>query len=178
MEVERDQVKIRLHADKSNPIFNNERWLPFSTVYSTPDGTGWYAMPEIGDEIRLYFPSERENEGYVISAVHLESSNYAARSKPDEKSLRNIHGKEVLLTPNKIVMTNNNGMSITLDDEIGIIIESDKSVFLTSGEEIRMVSSNSSISVTGSKKVEILQDHSSIELKNDVFFKGTQVHIQ
>jgi hypothetical protein len=176
--VQKDQVQISLHTDDRNSIPDNIRWIPFSTVYSTPDGTGWYAMPEIGDEIRLYFPSEKENAGYVISAVHLESSNYAARSKPEEKSLRNIHGKEILLTPDKIVMTNNRGMSITLDDAKGIIIESDKSVYLSSDEEIRMVSSNSSISVTGAQKVEILQDHSSIELKNDVFFKGTQVHIQ
>ncbi len=34
-------------------------------------GSGWYCMPEPGDEIRLYFPTEQEKHAYVISSVHL-----------------------------------------------------------------------------------------------------------
>jgi hypothetical protein len=48
------------------------KWHPFSTVYSSPDGTGWYTMPEPGDRMRLYFPTEIDNDGYAASAVHIE----------------------------------------------------------------------------------------------------------
>ena len=62
-------VKMKLPTAHSNDT-NTSKWHAFSTVYSSPDGTGWYAMPEKGDSLRLYFPTEIENEGYTISAVH------------------------------------------------------------------------------------------------------------
>ena len=63
-----DMVQISLKADAKG---GSGKWFPFSTVYSSPDGSGWYCMPEPGDEIRLYFPTEQEKHAYVISSVHL-----------------------------------------------------------------------------------------------------------
>lgn len=34
-------------------------------------GSGWYCMPEKGDEIRLYIRTVKEKHAYVISSVHL-----------------------------------------------------------------------------------------------------------
>ena len=56
------------------------RWFPYATVYSSGDGTGWYCMPEIGDKIRLYFPTEKEQDAYVISAYH--EGNGGLRKNP------------------------------------------------------------------------------------------------
>ena len=62
-------VKMSLPTAHSNKT-DTSKWHPFSTVYSSPSGTGWYAMPEKGDSLRLYFPTEIEDDGYAISAVH------------------------------------------------------------------------------------------------------------
>ena len=67
-EVQEAKVKVKLSADG---VSGEGRWFPFSTVYSSPDGSGWYCMPEVGDEIRLYFPTIKEKHAYVISSVHL-----------------------------------------------------------------------------------------------------------
>jgi hypothetical protein len=66
--VRADVVQISL---KANAKGGSGKWFPFSTVYSSPDGSGWYCMPEPGDEIRLYFPTEQEKHAYVISSVRL-----------------------------------------------------------------------------------------------------------
>lgn len=66
--IQEAQVKVKLSADG---VEGEGRWFPFSTVYSSPDGSGWYCMPQVGDEIRLYFPTVKEKHAYVISAVHL-----------------------------------------------------------------------------------------------------------
>ena len=66
--VRADVVRVSLRTDARK---ETGKWFSFSTVYSSPDGSGWYCMPEPGDEIRLYFPTEQEKHGYVISAVHL-----------------------------------------------------------------------------------------------------------
>ncbi|RAZ94354.1 hypothetical protein DK853_35600, partial [Klebsiella oxytoca] len=67
--VEGDQVQISLEKDENRENAGH-KWFAFSTVYSSPDGTGWYCMPEVGDTVRLSFPSEQPMEGYVSSAVH------------------------------------------------------------------------------------------------------------
>lgn len=48
---------------------NSNYWFPYSTIYASEDNTGWYCMPEIGDSIRIYFPSKKEEEGIAISSV-------------------------------------------------------------------------------------------------------------
>lgn len=44
-------------------------WFPFSSVSSSSDGSGWYCMPEKGESVRLYFPTEKEREVYVITCI-------------------------------------------------------------------------------------------------------------
>lgn len=85
MEVQEAQVKIKLSADGAG---EEKRWFPFSTVYSSPDGSGWYCMPEVGDEIRLYFPTIKEKHAYVISAVHLPVNEGSFKAAPTGASSR------------------------------------------------------------------------------------------
>lgn len=71
--MERDTVQVLIGCDE-NQAGCGTRVFPYATVYSTPDGTGWYCMPEIGDAVRLYFPCEKDADAYVASSVHLQSS--------------------------------------------------------------------------------------------------------
>ena len=38
---------VQVSIDKDENEEAGVRWLPYATVYSTPDGTGWYCMPEV-----------------------------------------------------------------------------------------------------------------------------------
>ena len=58
--VSKDTVQVNIAADG---IQSNRKWFLYSTVYSSPDGTGWYCMPEEGDSVRLYLPNEKERDG-------------------------------------------------------------------------------------------------------------------
>ena len=58
--VEKDIVKVHTEVDASQDL-DKAKWLPYSTVYSSPDGTGWYCMPEEGDEVRIYFPKKKKS---------------------------------------------------------------------------------------------------------------------
>ncbi len=175
--VKQDKVKIHAHCDKEQ---NREKakWFNYSTVYSSPDGTGWYCMPEEGDSVRLYFPNETEPEGYVISAAHLTSSAKEARTNPDHKSLRTKWGKELLLTPDAMIMTNNKGMSIQLLDADGIHIISNKAIKIISEEAIAISSATADLQVTAAKKVNLKQNQSQMTLQENVIFSGSQVNIQ
>ena len=73
-DVKKDTVKVVLMEDETGG-WAGQKWFAYSTIYSSPDGTGWYCMPEKGDSVRLYFPNENEAEAYVNSSVNEQSSN-------------------------------------------------------------------------------------------------------
>lgn len=174
-EVERDMVKIQL-TDDENSAQKINKWFPYSTGYSSPDGSGWYCMPEPEDYVRLQIPGETEEQGYVISSVHIKTNN--GRKNPDHKSFKTKYGKELLFTPDSIEMTNNKGMSIKIQDGEGIRIESNKNISITSGGNMTISSEDSSLTIAGTDRVNIKQGGAGLYIDKDITFKGGKFRIQ
>ncbi len=65
VQVQGDTVRVSMNGDMTTE--QGTYWFPYSTVASSPDGSGWYSMPEVGDSIRVYFPTCDEKEGYVVT---------------------------------------------------------------------------------------------------------------
>lgn len=198
-----DKVQIRLTVDAPEGA---GKWFEFSTVYSSPDGTGWYCMPEVGDEIRLYFPTEREKHGYVISSVHLpvtqayagsgagggtegsrakESAGTAARNDeacrcdPTHKTIHTVTGKKVELTETYILLDAGNNMWIKLDDSEGITIQSPLKVHINSDASIAIKSSGGKVEVAGGTGVTISQADSKVEVASgNVIVAGANAKVQ
>lgn len=139
-------------------------WFTYATVYSSSDGTGWYFMPEKGDTVRLYFPTQHEEDAYVISSTQV---THGDRSDPDTKFIRTIHGKEIIFKPDSICITNGAGSSITLDDEKGIAIDTVNQISLNANKNIT-ISGNSKIIVKGAAGVEVQQNDSTILIGDNI----------
>lgn len=129
-EVQKDLVKVKIQNDV---VQSDYIWFSYATVYSSPDNTGWYFMPEIGDEVRLHFPTDHEWKSYVISSVHL-----GGRADADTKSIRTKWGKEIIFTPTSIYINNGAGSNILLDDESGIKIATNKTVDISAEKDIKI----------------------------------------
>lgn len=178
-------VKISVDEDGTNGNGDcGSKDFAYSTVYSSPDGTGWYCMPEEGDRIRVYFPTEKEEDGYVISSVHLDvdssASNSSARSNPDEKSISNKQNKQIIFAPTYIEITNNEmGSAIKLDDDNGITITTDKSIYFKADNVIEFNSDND-IYLTGNQEIKLEQsEQNSITLdKEGITIQGPKVKMQ
>jgi len=186
LSVAKDTVKVCIGVDGSQEK-GTARWFPYSTVYSSPDGTGWYCMPEENDKVRLYFPNEKENDAYLISSIHLGAESAGAsstggkpipRSNPDNKSIMNKYNKQIELTPTSITLTNNNGMIIKLDDEEGISIVSNKDVIIQSKENLTISSLNESMTVEAAESIELIQGATKITLKDDIVVEGARMKVQ
>ena len=173
--VEGEQVKVALDKDENQQC--GSRWFDFSTVYSSPDGAGWYCMPETGDSVRLYFPTEDEADAYVSSAFH-ENQGDGLRVNPQNKIWRNKQGKEIRLTPDKILMTNNQGMSVELADGSGIRIISSGSVQIEASDQISISSANGNLNMTAANKVLLKQGSTRLELSEDIRLSGGKIHMQ
>lgn len=177
-----DKVQVKISCDVES-VHKKPKCFLYSTVFSTADGTGWYCMPEINDRVRLYFPDEKEGNGYVISSVHedvKQENQYQkdSRTNPDNKSISTKYGKQIELTPTKISISNNKGMQIVIDDNEGIQILCDKDITIESKENINVVSMMESLSMVASEAIEFIQGNSKIILKDDVIVEGARLKLQ
>jgi len=177
LDIEKDRVLINI-SNGENAEQSPAKLFPFSTVYSSPDGTGWYCMPEPGDAVRLYIPSANESEGYVISAVHQKSTDSSARVNPSVKSLKTRYGKEVYFTPNSIVMTNHKGNTVTLHDDEGILIESNKDIIMRADGDISLTSTEQALLMNAVDKIDICQGGTQLTVDDDIAFKGGKLRME
>ena len=171
--VERDEVQVQITEDQ-NTEQKLVKWFPFATVYSSPDGTGWYCMPEIGDQVRVYIPNNEEAHAVVFNALHVASG---ARNNPDIKSMRTKHGKEIRFTPNTLVMTNNTGMEISIIDNEGIRIDSNRNIFIKADGNID-ISSGAGLSMLAADSVVVQQGGTSLVIDDNIAFVGGKLRMQ
>lgn len=173
-DVSKDKVQVEIAQDEWKAV-DGKKWFLYSTVYSSADGTGWYCMPEIGDGVRFYVPDKSENS-FILSAVHKETDS--ARQNPDYKSLRTKYGKEILFTPDSILMTNNNGMMVELNDREGITITSDKDIVIQADQNLTVSSASASLLIAADDKVQVKQGGTTMTLSDDIYFTGGEFRIQ
>jgi len=190
-EVKNDRVKVALSTDAGHDP-GTPCWFPYSTIYSSKSGSGWYCMPEIGDSIRIYFPDGDDDHAYAISSVHeavdddpAEASGGAGaggggggsggysgkRDNPEVKSLK-YGSKEVRLTPEGVYILTENAM-ITLTEE-GVAVTTDDDIEFNSEKSIIM-NAEEDISVIGETGIELLCETASIEINENVEAVGQEV---
>lgn len=172
--VDEDWVRIKMSCDDIRG--DSSKRYQFATVYSSPDGTGWYCMPEVGDTVRLYFPDATEDHAYVVSAVHLGVVD-DKRKNPDEKSIRTVYDKEVLFTPDQILITNHKGMSILLDDDKGIVIKSKKQIRFTASDGIAM-DGGEKITAEAENGIILKENESSFIIKDGIRQNGLDIQFK
>ena len=163
--------------DDENKSASGSRSFSYATVYSSPDGTGWYCMPEVDDIVRIYFPSNNENEAYAFHSVHTKSTDSNERVNPDYKSFMNKQGKEILLKPDSILITNNDGMSLELSDEEGISIISDKKIILQSQEAIEITSVNDRVDIVAPRQISMTQGDTQMVLADKLTMRGAKIRL-
>ena len=113
----------------------------------------------------------------MLNSVHLSAGDSGERSNPDHKSIMNKQGKEILLKPDSILITNNNGMSLELSDEDGISIISDKKITFESEDAIEITSVKANIDLVSPKKIALKQGNTSMVLSESMMMQGTKVRL-
>ena len=170
-----ERVQIRLDIDENGQ--SGSRWFPFASIYSSADGTGWDCMPEEGDHIRLNFPTDDEADAYGVNACQ-ENQGNGYRTNPDHKIWRNKEGKEIRLTPNRVLLTNNKGMSVELDDGSGIRIKSNGFVMIDAAKTISIHSAEAGLELAASSKITLEQGETKMEMSDGISLSGAEVKMQ
>ena len=97
--VQKDQVQVHLVDIDSEYDGAGNVWLPYSTAYSSSDGSGFYCMPAEGDQVRVFFPGSDEGKAFAASSVSVNSA-------PDvtDKQWRGPEGKQILMQKKEFIL--------------------------------------------------------------------------
>ena len=170
-EVTEDKVRVNVAGDVKQ---TKHKWFPYATPFSQPDGYGWYFMPEIGDEIRLQFPTEQEHDAYVSSAVHV---THGSRADPEVKYIRTIYGQIIQFDPDKILIDDGAGSSITMHKDRGISMETDKKIDIDAQSNITM-SAQGKVMITGQGGVVMQKGSSVINIDDAIDISSEHTRVQ
>lgn len=173
---QRDKVQIELNG-MAETLENERRWFSYASPASSSDGGGWYCMPEIGEEIRLYFPTEDESEAYVISAIKSGNDSSSGGEPMDSanKILSNAAGQSVSFTENGVAMNCADGTSMTLNPEGTIEIFALNDVNILSDSLVKIKSDNT-IDLNAGGKVTISTDTgASIEFTQNILVNANRI---
>lgn len=157
--VQKDTVKVHLIEIDQEYDGGGTWWFPYSTAYSSKDGSGWYCMPEIGDYVRVMFPSKSESDGFASSSV-----NTAPLANPRNKSLKAPSGKEVLMTDGGLyIICQHQKIFIDLTQDDGIKIISEKDVVIQSDANV-VVQANKDLQLLAKEQILLMSGESFINI--------------
>jgi hypothetical protein len=134
-------------------------------------------MPELEDRVRLYFPTHKEEEGVVANSVrqNLEESPTNKVGDPNVKYFRTKSGKELMFSPEEIVLTGKDGeVFLRINEQKGFEIFSVKPVKITSQAEISM-ESQKKILLSAADEINISCKESRIQMDGETNIKGSKV---
>lgn len=180
--VKNDLVQIHLDIDDNYKDKNDVYWFKFSTMSASSDGSGWYYMPEVGDSVRVYFPTKDEDECFAISAVskYIQGAGETQdrMADPDTKYLRTPTDKEVRLTNDGIYVSCNSGqgtMSFTSDGNLNISSANDINIIASKSIEI---SAKNDFKMTAENDITIYSEQGGVYCitpEGDIIQSGTQL---
>ena len=167
-----DHDKIQAHLPDIDTNYNDQSTMkfPFATPYSSQNGSGWYVMPEVGDFVRIVFPSEDTADAFAISGI-----NSAPLKNTHNKSLKAPGGRELLLTDDGveiiaehqetfISLNMNNGISVVSKKDI--VIQAGGDISFMAGKQIQMVAKKAIHAQSGQSHVKILSDQIAMGANN------------
>ena len=99
------------------------------------------------------------------------------RVNPECKFWRNREGKEIRLSPEKILLTNNDGTYIELSDTEGIKMVSNNEITIWANNGMFIGSANSSIEFSAPKKITLKQGSTEMKLGGDLNLSGAQIKL-
>lgn len=188
--------------DQYNPIrpYSEETYLrefwyyPCATPYTAEGNTGWYCMPEIGDSVMIYFPTEFPTEAFISQSIRKQSKDgtYLKVKQPNIKIFRTKFGKEIRFDPNQLTITvqkyvprqNNQPervespelIVLKLNDKDGVSLITDLPVNINTKNDLAIASNEGSVNITAGAELNVNCNGSSVTMKDgNTFLKGKRV---
>lgn len=160
--VEADRVQVFLNSVDPEADGSSDWWFPYSTAYSSQDGSGWYCMPSENDEVRVFFPSGNEADAFAASSV---AKN--VRDNVTDKCWSGLNGKQILMTQEGLAIICKEGkLYLNLSDSSGIEIVSDLDINITSGTRVK-IQGGDAVKIIAKNEVLVGTASSYMDIRNE-----------
>ena len=205
IQTQKDKVKVHFDIDEKQDIAS-AKFIPYSTMSASSDGSGWYCMPEIGDAVRVSFPTKYTKDVIALSSVSEPSPKSAQKNVANHNNTNNtnlgqgaqntsgggtdrmgdpnvvflstIHGKEFKLTPNEAVLTCAGGAAmLSMNNDGDIVLSSTKSIEVNADETIE-IKSEGDLILNSEEYIALSCDQGGrVIIDNNVILRGTEVKV-
>jgi hypothetical protein len=176
IEVKEDNVRVHLDIDEEQQK-DKAYWFPYATTHTSEGNTGWYCMPELEDRVKLYFPTDREEEGIVVDSIRRKTKGGDKIGKPEEKYFRTKFKKENKYTEKELAFS-------AKDEKVLISLHEDKGIEILADSELKIKCDNDliinagKINLEAAKGIDIVCNASSIKMDGKTDIKGTLVKVR
>ncbi len=137
-----------------------------------------YSMPLVGTKVDLYFPDETMNDPIITNCIRSNGGSCEKTSDSSKRYFGTEHGSELEMTPNAINIKGGckENLSISFDDNVGVILSSPKKLTLKADEEI-IFNTPKEVKIKGTSQVLVLKPESSsgISVENEFHILGENV---
>jgi Rhs element Vgr protein len=158
-----------------------EMWVRLASPYAS-SGLGWYAFPEVGDEVVLGFFADDARYPVILGSMY--SKGRAPAYTPDEKN-----SKKALVTSSKltlefdeekkvITLTTPGGNKLVIsDDAKGLTLTDQQSNTITMSDSGLALESKSSLSIKAAQDITIESSGGNVNLKASLDLKAQGLNI-
>ncbi|WP_336762091.1 DNA/RNA non-specific endonuclease [Paenibacillus sp. USHLN196] len=116
-----DHIQIKLPMDEGPMTQGSACPYPVAPVYAAEGHSGLYMMPEIGDQVELYFPSSLESGAYIRHSIS--EGKRSTNGGTEHKVWGHPAGSSIGMSPEEVTLQAGSGLTITLNDQ-GIVLDS------------------------------------------------------
>ncbi|WP_339305164.1 hypothetical protein NST33_22715 [Paenibacillus sp. FSL L8-0435] len=116
-----DHIQIKLPMDEGPMTQGSACPYPVAPVYAAEGHSGLYMMPEIGDQVELYFPSSLESGAYIRHSIS--EGKRSTNGGTEHKVWGHPAGSSIGMSPEEVTLQSGSGLTITLNDQ-GIVLNS------------------------------------------------------
>lgn len=179
-DISRDRVMVQLEIDEAGRA---AYWFPYSTMSASPDGSGWYCMPEKGDQVRVYFPTSEEKDAYAVSAVsgHEPEPGDAEdpMGNPNVKYLRTQADQVIRFAEDGIIINSGSGQAtIFLGNSGELTVYGSTDVNVTAQNTLSLIS-NGQVLVGATDSITIKKGEGTfitLDKEGDITMKGSKIY--
>jgi len=177
-EVAADFVRVKLDIDEDyhhkhpKAAVNKELgWFPVSTPYAAEQHTGWYDMPEKGEQVELHIPNSLESNAHVMGSLRQQSSGV---SDPDTKIWSHPAGSQLQMDGQELRLSTSGHMTISLQPESGIEINSPGSIGIRGGSV--QLNASQTLSLEAGEAIRLKGGQSSMIVDGDTDLHAPTIH--
>ncbi|MDP9677497.1 hypothetical protein J2W97_003507 [Paenibacillus jamilae] len=168
---ENESVKLHLSVDSTQSKAEG-RWFTYPTMY-TGDGIGWHCMPELGDHVHLYFPSNKEKEARVVQSLRKRDYTGDEISQPSRKLLHTKSQKVARFDDKELALsTQKDKILVRLNPASGIHVYSHHD--LTFHADTDLVLHGKKVQMTATREISLTCKTSYIRTDGTLHIKASK----